>query len=151
MSNEFFDIPEDSLSEEENAKRMIAIPPRTVIPLLCGLRFNTKIQQAQQYEVAPQIMFRVQGMMLWGVSEDTWIEGVTIGNRLQSEVACIGIPAMFFATARSYDHLVEELKKNGIAPPSWIRWDTCMIGQRIIIRVKGPIKSGILWGEGFRG
>lgn len=95
-----------------------------------------------------QLQFKPSALLLWGV-DTSQIFSIVVGNRSQGYVSAPGfpIPAQFFATARSYEKLVEEFDANGIAPPAWITWERVLPGQQIVLDFSGPCTAALMLGE----
>src|SRR6185369_1898722 len=61
------------------------------------------------WRAMPQRPFLPRGLMLWGVPDGATLEQAVIGQELQVLVSASGVPAKFFAMAKSYEELAKRV------------------------------------------
>lgn len=98
----------------------------------------------------PQLPFRPAALLLYGVDATTFVTNILVGRNLQGYVALGRIPGEFFATARSYEKLLEQFAENGIATPSWITFEPCMPGQQLVVHIEGKCTGVLMLGHSIR-
>lgn len=125
---------------------------------------------------SPMIPFRILGLLLWGATKETWITRCQVRHCLQITASTDPIPALFFASALSFDELCRRLCQSDGSPlpygrgkePSdflegWLRehprvaehqllqLQTLSIGDQVQIELEGPFYQLVFWGLGAEG
>lgn len=126
----------------------------------------------------PVVPFRVEGLLLWGATRDSWITNIQVRHTRQLIASSDPIPALFFATGLSFLELLSQvvdddgkllplrasstvfeppmffhgwLKKNPKVDPRQIaQLDTLSLGDQLTIQTKGPLYQLVVWGKGLR-
>lgn len=118
--------------------------------------------------------FKPVGLMVFGVTRETWIRQVRIGNQIVCPInSCDGIPAEFYAAGIPLSDLGELTRqlqpgeshrtpsmgplpvdervlralKQGTPKRCWVDWPTVKGGLYMEFTIQGPFHSLVCWGS----
>lgn len=107
----------------------------------------------------PQLLFRGEGLWLWGSDETTLIHNIKVGNQNCFSISHVAFPGFFFEAGLSFEEFEkllepvpggwthERLKAVPPAKPHQrIRMLTAEIGNNLVLDVEGPITHAVMWG-----
>jgi hypothetical protein len=80
-------------------------------PYLLGFRNLPPTSASRRcFLASPMIPFRVQGLLIWGATKDTWITRCQVRNTIQIQASMDPLPALFFASALSFAEITSRLR-----------------------------------------
>lgn len=85
----------------------VAPLPSRVRPMLLGLAKTFEPSGRIVWHGQPTVLFRVQGLLAWGASFETFLRYVRVGQRLQAMASTEPFPAWFFASGLSFRELID--------------------------------------------
>ena len=143
----------DELPELGSFGHVPGMPARqaTSSPAMLGFFFD----QSGYWCAMPQRPFKPRGLYIVGeLTTGDRLTQALLGYELQLLQSCEGVPAHFFATARSYEQIAKAVA-DGHELPGWGEWKHCYPGQRFMIRVTsrhgdalGPDRIDLgMWGH----
>lgn len=97
------------------------------------------------------IPFRPLGLFLAGVTGETTIRRLRCGNQSESNDA--EIPALYFASNRSFAELKALAARGELAPPANLvfEMDELSTGNTLSFEIRGPVTGACVWGLAYEG
>jgi hypothetical protein len=105
------------------------------------------LDAAYSLVICPQVLFKAEGLMVWGVTDDSYIEQIHVGHQIVADVCGAPIPARFFSMAQSWEEVEKQVKEHGISGPAWVTWPTNHLGCQTVITIRGPMANALVWGK----
>lgn len=98
----------------------------------------------------PQMLFKPMGLIVWGASDQTYIDDIQCGNQSEVQASCSGIPARFFEVGKTFDELkkLAEVGELELSLPqrSILRMGALHAGMTMRVRTRGPFSQFCVWG-----
>ena len=143
--------------------RLVQRADRRVIPTAVAFERSEKpTSHSRRMLLAwPQMLFKPQGLWLWGATGETLIYEFKVGNQSCFKLSHVPLPGLFFEAGMSF----EEFEKTLLEDPrdGWTHWllkdlpaaaehqrisaVTAEVGNTITLDVSGPLTHAVLWGQ----
>src|SRR5262245_38488864 len=99
---------------------------------------------------APMCAFLPLGLQLWGVTDETIVDGIRGGNVNEVIIGEHGVPGSWFTARRSFaeiERLIASGELLGRTPPRELfEMSELQSGQNVALLLKGPYDQGLFWG-----
>jgi hypothetical protein len=98
----------------------------------------------------PQLMFKPKGLIIWGATDQTFVESIQCGNMVEASVNAAKIPARYFEVGKSFEEIqkLAELGELEMSLPDRQKLDMNIMvpGTVMTVHLRGPFKNFCVWG-----
>lgn len=98
----------------------------------------------------PQMYFKPMGLIVWGASDQTFIDDIQCGNQCEVGVSASAIPARYFETGRSFEDVLKlaEVGELELSLPQRqvLKMATLVPGMTMRVSTSGPFSQFCVWG-----
>lgn len=107
--------------------------------------------EAQQFAQQVQTPFLPKGLMIWGATRDTFVQGVKVGNVSELEIGgYASIPGLYFEQGRSFEDILRladagELELS-VQARQQLEMSEAAPGVMVSVTLSGPYERFCLWG-----
>jgi hypothetical protein len=99
----------------------------------------------------PNVPFRGDALLLWGISEETRVHSLRSGNTEAIAINPSPVPAMLYHCPGEVGETLESIRLGKYTPQfcQWVDMATATPAIRITLEISGPVTHAVLMGKGL--
>lgn len=130
-----------------------ALPGTKQVVVSFDVRAKSGRNEARSTSTHLMMPFLPCGLLLWGVTGETRVDRIMVGNVLEATGDGIPIPGEYFTQGHSFEQIVAmaecgELDLN-IAARQQLQMSVASAGMKLTLMLQGPCERACVWGRTY--
>lgn len=138
------------MSPEPAARDRYLRPGVRQVVCSCAVPQGGLGEGSRQLHADPQLPFLPLGLFLWGITPETMITGVSVGNLSEVVLGFGDLPGSWFASPRAFEDLASAARQGQLVQRveelQLFQMSELQPGQLLSLRLTGPCTGACFWG-----